>query len=92
MSENPAESVSFDRLSDSFVARLRKGEQPALSEYVDRYPEHAEDIVDLFPALAEMEGLKPEADEAAGEYRARRLDGPRRPNSASDNHRTRKSG
>ena len=68
MSENPIESVSFDRLADSFVARLRKGERPALSGYVDRYPEHAEDIVDLFPALAEMEGLKPEPGDATGTF------------------------
>ena len=68
MSEHPSEFISFDRLADSFIARLRKGERPGLTEYVDRYPEHAEDIVDLFPALAEMECLKPEPDAATGSF------------------------
>ena len=68
MSDHPSESISFDRLADSFVARLRSGERPALSEYVDRYPEHAEDIVDLFPALAEMKCLKPDPDAPTGSF------------------------
>src|SRR5262249_13792560 len=31
------------------------GERPSLQEYLDRYPELADDIRELFPAMAEME-------------------------------------
>lgn len=51
-------------LAEEFVERYRKGEQPPVSEYTDRYPEHAEEIADLFPAMLMMENLKPtEQDE-----------------------------
>jgi WD40 repeat protein/serine/threonine protein kinase len=45
----------IDRLAEEFAARFRNGERPALSEYTTRYPELAEDIRELFPALVEME-------------------------------------
>ena len=40
---------------ESFLARLRRGERPAIKDYADRYPEHAAEILDLFPPLVEME-------------------------------------
>ena len=40
---------------ESFLARLRRGERPSPQEYADRYPEHAEQIFEVFPPLAEME-------------------------------------
>src|SRR5262245_60242008 len=46
------------RLAEEFAARDRRGERPALQEYIDRYPELAEDIRQYFPALAEMEQVK----------------------------------
>jgi hypothetical protein len=49
----------FEQLADEFAARLRRGEHPSLTEYVERYPEHADDIRDLFPALALVEQAKP---------------------------------
>ncbi len=64
MSVDSSGSINFDHLADSFVARLRAGERPALSEYVERYPEFAADILELFPALAEMEALK--SDQGTG--------------------------
>jgi WD40 repeat protein/serine/threonine protein kinase len=50
--------ILLNRLVEEFAARYRKGERPALQEYIDRYPELADDIRDLFPALAEMEQVK----------------------------------
>ena len=47
------------RLAEEWRERLRKGEQPDLAEYTDKYPEHADEIRDLFPAIAMMEELKP---------------------------------
>ena len=49
----------FDRLADSFLARLQGGELPSVSEYARRNPALAEKIWELFPALVEVEGLKP---------------------------------
>ena len=49
---NPVEA-----LAEEFLDRKRRGEQPTLREYVERYPELADDIRDLFPALLMMEDL-----------------------------------
>ena len=48
-----------EQLAESFQARLRRGERPSLEEYVARCPDRADDIRELFPALVEMEQLKP---------------------------------
>ena len=50
---------TVEQLAEDFVERYRRGEHPALSEYTDRYPEHAEQIRDLFPALVMMEQIAP---------------------------------
>src|SRR5262245_38062873 len=44
-------------LAGEFAERYRRGERPALTEYTDRYPELAEQIRELFPALVVMEKL-----------------------------------
>ncbi len=46
-----------ERLAEEFAERFRRGERPSLTEYTDRYPELANDIRELFPALVEMEQL-----------------------------------
>ena len=48
----------LDRLVEEFAARLRRGERPALKEYADRYPELADEIRELFPAMVEVEQAK----------------------------------
>src|SRR5262249_10493024 len=50
---------------EEFVERHRRGEHPPLSEYTQRHPELAPDIRALFPALVQIEKLKP-ATEATG--------------------------
>ncbi len=44
-------------LAEEFLDRKRRGEQPTLREYLERHPELAEEIRDLFPALLMMEDL-----------------------------------
>jgi serine/threonine protein kinase/WD40 repeat protein len=44
---------------ESFLTRLRRGEYPSISEFVDRYPDLAGEIRELFPALAEIERAGP---------------------------------
>src|SRR5262245_18727881 len=60
-----------DRMAEEFVARHRRGERPAVSEYVARHPELAEAIRDLFPALVMMEQLKPADRDQTGEFVSR---------------------
>ena len=63
---------TVEQLAEEFVERYRRGERPSLSEYAARYPEHAEEIRKLFPALVVMEQIAPES-EAAGLVLRRRL-------------------
>ena len=65
MSKAPSDSI-FERLVDDFLDRQRRGENPSFTEYCQRHPDLAEEIRDLFPALAVMESLKP-ADNAVNE-------------------------
>ena len=50
-----------EQLLESFLARWRRGERPSPEEYAARCPERADEIRELFPALVEMEQLKPAA-------------------------------
>jgi WD40 repeat protein/serine/threonine protein kinase len=49
----------LERLAAEFLDRRRRGEDPSPSEYAERYPQWAEQILEFFPALELMEGLKP---------------------------------
>ncbi len=53
-----SESEQFnvlDQLAEEFAERFRRGERPTLAEYIDRYPELADDIRELFPAMVKVE-------------------------------------
>jgi eukaryotic-like serine/threonine-protein kinase len=45
----------FDELAEEFAERFRRGDRPSLQEYVDRLPEMAEEIREMFPAMVEVE-------------------------------------
>jgi serine/threonine protein kinase/tetratricopeptide (TPR) repeat protein/WD40 repeat protein len=62
MPASSAERNPVERLAEEFADRYRRGERPSLTEYTDRYPELADEIRELFPALVVMEQLKPAAD------------------------------
>jgi eukaryotic-like serine/threonine-protein kinase len=55
-----------DRLAEEFLERRRRGECPAIAEYVERHPEWADEILEVFPALVMMEQLKPTPDDLTG--------------------------
>jgi serine/threonine protein kinase/WD40 repeat protein len=55
----------LDLLAEDFAERLRCGERPSLKEYLDRYPDLADDIRELFPALVEVEQAEGDRREAA---------------------------
>jgi serine/threonine protein kinase/Tfp pilus assembly protein PilF len=44
-------------LAEEFLERHRKGERPPLQEYIDRHPELAAEIKEVFPAMAMMENI-----------------------------------
>jgi hypothetical protein len=43
-SSDSSRDALWERLSEEFVERYRRGECPALSEYADRYPELSAEI------------------------------------------------
>jgi WD40 repeat protein len=57
-----------EELAEEFRARLRRGESPDLTEYITRYPELAEQIRDLFPALVGIEQPKPARGDVTGSF------------------------
>ncbi len=64
MSQINAGRKILEVLAEEFVSRYRRGELPALSEYIDAHPELAADIRELFPTLVMMEELAPSDSES----------------------------
>jgi serine/threonine protein kinase len=60
-SSSSSDRDPLERLADEFLGRLRRGENPSYGEYAEKYPQWAEHILEYFPALEVMEGLKPGA-------------------------------
>ena len=62
----------LDQLAEEFAERFRRGERPSLEEYTDRYPELADDIRELFPALVKVEQVEGDrqAEDVAVDSRA----------------------
>src|SRR5947209_13699820 len=56
--------VLLNHLAEEFAERYRRGEHPALQDYVDRHPELGDDIREFFPALVEVEQAKGDRGEA----------------------------
>jgi WD40 repeat protein/serine/threonine protein kinase len=61
----------LERLADEYLDRRRRGENPSPAEYAERYPEWAAAIVEYFPALELMEGLKPGAHDRTSSFAGR---------------------
>ena len=57
MTTSSDERNPVEALAEEFLDRKRRGETPSLREYVEKYPDLADDIRDLFPALLMMEDL-----------------------------------
>jgi serine/threonine protein kinase/WD40 repeat protein/Tfp pilus assembly protein PilF len=65
---NSSRDALLERLAEEFVERHRRGERPPLSEYTDGHPDLAAEIRDLFPALVQIERLKPAAGDLTGAF------------------------
>src|SRR5262245_39238787 len=57
MSTPQSQSGLVLELAEEFLARYRQGERPALQEYIDRHPDLAAAIREVFPAMALMENI-----------------------------------
>jgi serine/threonine protein kinase/Tfp pilus assembly protein PilF len=66
MSNSDSARNPLDELADEFVARHRRGEQPALTEYTTRFPDLADEIREVFPALILMEEARHYSAAAGG--------------------------
>ena len=61
----------LDRLAEEFADRFRRGERPSMKEYTDRYPELADDIRELFPALTKVARVEEICQDREAAERAR---------------------
>jgi serine/threonine protein kinase len=67
MSTSEARSEIVLELAEEFLERYRNGERPGIQEYVDRHPELAGEIREVFPAMAMMENTTIQNDSLTGE-------------------------
>jgi serine/threonine protein kinase/Flp pilus assembly protein TadD len=68
MPDPSSSSGRLDELAEEFAQRHERGEHPSISEYADRYPDLADQIRDLFPALLLMQEIRPEPGAATGPF------------------------
>ena len=68
MSDSNSGRDPVEELAEEFAARYRRGEHPSVSEYTDKYPDLAEQIRELFPALVAMEQLGSVAGPPTGPF------------------------
>ena len=64
----PSDHGPVDRLAEEFLARHRRGERPAIAEYIELHPEWADEIREVFPALLMLEQFKPDPDKLTGSH------------------------
>ncbi|MBL8817231.1 MAG: protein kinase [Planctomyces sp.] len=55
MSDSGSFAELVFELAEEFVERYRRGERPRIAEYVERYPHLADQIREIFPAIAMVE-------------------------------------
>jgi hypothetical protein len=68
MTDSSGDRSPVELLAEDFIARLRRGEKPTLTEYAEQYPDLAAEIRDLFPALLMMEDLGDHVDDTTGPH------------------------
>ena len=55
---NPSAADPLGQIADELVEAIRQGQRPSVEEFARRYPEHADAIRDMLPALVLMERAK----------------------------------
>jgi WD40 repeat protein/serine/threonine protein kinase/tetratricopeptide (TPR) repeat protein len=67
MSGSDSEAAVVLELAEEFLERYRQGERPPLREYIDRHPDLAAEIREVFPAMAMMENIALAEESLEGE-------------------------
>jgi serine/threonine protein kinase len=63
MTQFRADGITVEDLAEEYLERRRAGEQPSISEYIEKHPDLAEQIRAFFPALRMVEDFKPDTEE-----------------------------
>ena len=66
MSDSESFSGLVLELAEEFLERYRKGERPPLAEYTQKHPQLADEIREVFPAMAMMENIAIDDQSLAG--------------------------
>src|SRR5207253_8884351 len=53
-------------IADEFVEAFRQGKRPSVEEFARRYPDQADELIEMLPALLLMEEAK-STDDSAGQ-------------------------
>lgn len=67
MSTSESRSAVVMELAEEFLERYRQGQRPSLKDYIDRHPELADEVREVFPAMAMMENIAINDDSLDGE-------------------------
>ena len=67
MSDSDPDREPIDILAEEFAERCRRGENPSISEYVEKHADLADEIQNLFPSVAMIEGVK-QGDQSGGKH------------------------
>jgi hypothetical protein len=75
---NPSAVDPLGQIADEFVEAFRQGRRPSVEEFARRYPDHADAIREMLPALVLMEKAK-SGDDSSGQGRQRKASAAARP-------------
>ncbi len=59
----PSARHPVEELAEDFLTRLRRGERPSLTDYVQQFPHVADELADIIQALLVLEGLRADGEE-----------------------------
>ena len=62
---NTSDRNPMDRVAEEFAQRIRAGEHPTVDEYVQKYPQHADEIRVVLPSVEMLEQLSQKTAAAA---------------------------
>lgn len=70
-SKSGSEELEFDELLAEYTERVRLGEHPPIIEYLERYPDFAEQINEFFPLILQLEQGKtdPSSDDSTTRWK-----------------------